>query len=605
MPTAKVRKMDVVWLKRDVRLHDHAPLSAAVSGSKPFCVLYVYEPDQLAHHSVHGSHVHFANEGLVDLDRNISGMIGNIGPCITICEGEITDILSQLDKVRKIDRILAHEETGHNVSYARDRRVRKWCIGKQIKFIEFVQTGVTRGLKNRDNFTRNFNAFMARNLCMKPSKQCLERQLLVSSVFGKLHCGIMSPDNLSSIPMEHRKDRQSRQHGGESEALRILADFLNRRGQGYSKGISSPNESWHSCSRLSPYLTFGHISLRSVLQNLKKRQINERTKRKPEKSAESKNKSDWLRSLAAFSSRLRWRSHFIQKFEAECNMEYMAQCLAYNDVRRSPGDWREDYFQAWKSGKTGFPMVDACIRCLERHGWVNFRMRAMVVSFAAYNLFLDWRGIAPHLARLFLDYEPGIHYPQLQMQSGVTGINAMRVYNVTKQAHDQDPKGIFIRKHVPELKHVPTKYIHEPHKMPSSTAAKCGKDFTLYPKPIVDEKLSAKRAKDIISEIKKRSKTRDEARQVFLKHGSRKNATGKRKRQVLESAENSPQTSDNKNTKGTTSQQTIMEVFSRASDSSLKKKNVSVPWMCSFCTFSNAKVEAPICEMCQSKRIEK
>ena len=605
MPTAKVRKMDVVWLKRDVRLHDHAPLSAAVSGSKPFCVLYVYEPDQLAHHSVHGSHVHFANEGLVDLDRNISGMLGNIGPCITICEGEITDILSQLDKVRKIDRILAHEETGHNVSYARDRRVRKWCIGKQIKFIEFVQTGVTRGLKNRDNFTRNFNAFMARNLCMKPSKQCLERQLLVSSVFGKLHCGIMSPDNLSSIPMEHRKDRQSRQHGGESEALRILADFLNRRGQGYSKGISSPNESWHSCSRLSPYLTFGHISLRSVLQNLKKRQINERTKRKPEKSAESKNKSDWLRSLAAFSSRLRWRSHFIQKFEAECNMEYMAQCLAYNDVRRSPGDWREDYFQAWKSGKTGFPMVDACIRCLERHGWVNFRMRAMVVSFAAYNLFLDWRGIAPHLARLFLDYEPGIHYPQLQMQSGVTGINAMRVYNVTKQAHDQDPKGIFIRKHVPELKHVPTKYIHEPHKMPSSTAAKCGKDFTLYPKPIVDEKLSAKRAKDIISEIKKRSKTRDEARQVFLKHGSRKNATGKRKRQVLESAENSPQTSDNKNTKGTTSQQTIMEVFSRASDSSLKKKNVSVPWMCSFCTFSNAKVEAPLCEMCQSKRVEK
>ena len=136
--------------------------------------------------------------------------------------------------------------------------------------------------------------------------------------------------------------------------------------------------------------------------------------------------------------------------------------LKDNDVRRSPGDWRQDFFQAWKSGQTGFPMVDACMRCLERHGWVNFRMRAMVVSFAAYNLFLDWRGIAPHLARLFLDYEPGIHYPQLQMQSGVTGINAMRVYNVTKQAHDQDPKGIFIRKYVRELKHVPTKYIHEP-----------------------------------------------------------------------------------------------------------------------------------------------
>ena len=214
VPTAMwVCEMDVVWLKKDVRLHDHAPLSAAVSGSKPFCVLYVYELDQLTHHSVHGSHVHFANEGLMDLERNISRSMGNTGPCITICKGEITRVLSQLDKVRKIDRILAHEETGHNVSYARDRRVRKWCSGKHIKFVEFVQTGVTRGLKNRDNFTRNFNAFMARKLCPKPSEQCLERQLLVSSVFGKLHCGILLPENLSSIPIEHRKDRQSRQMG--------------------------------------------------------------------------------------------------------------------------------------------------------------------------------------------------------------------------------------------------------------------------------------------------------------------------------------------------------------------------------------------------------
>ena len=172
----------------------------------------------------------FANEGLMDLERNISRSIGNTGPCITICKGEITHVLSQLEKVRKIDRIFAHEETGHNVSYARDRRVRKWCVGKRIQFIEFVQTGVTRGLKNRDNFTRNFNAFMARKLCPKPSEKCLERHLLVSSVFGKLHCGIMLPENLSSIPIEHRKDRQSRQRGGESEALRLLADFSQQKG---------------------------------------------------------------------------------------------------------------------------------------------------------------------------------------------------------------------------------------------------------------------------------------------------------------------------------------------------------------------------------------
>ena len=206
---------------------------------------------------------------------------------------------------------------------------------------------------------------MTRKLCPKPSEQCLERQLLVSSVFEN-SIVVFVTRKLISIPIEHRKDRQSRQLGGESEALRILADFLNKRGQGYSKGISSPNSSWHSCSRLSPYLTFGHISLRYVMQKLKKRQIDERAKRKSEKSTGSKIKSDWLRSLAAFSSRLRWRSHFIQKFEAECRMEYMAQCPAYNDADL-PGTGGK-IISGLEEWANGFPMVDACMRCLERHG---------------------------------------------------------------------------------------------------------------------------------------------------------------------------------------------------------------------------------------------
>ena len=97
---------------------------------------------------------------------------------------------------------------------------------------------------------------------------------------------------------------------------------------------------------------------------------------------------------------------------------------------------------AFEQGKTGYPMIDACMRCLLRTGWLNFRMRCMLASFATFNLWLDWRAIAGHLARCFLDYEPGIHYVQLQLHAGTCGM--VHCYNPTKQAKDHDPKGVFL-----------------------------------------------------------------------------------------------------------------------------------------------------------------
>lgn len=559
--------MDVVWLKKDVRLHDHGPLATAFASGRPVCILYVYEPDQLAHHSVHGSHVAFCNEGLRDLSARLAALCqpppsdGGTGPlasarpaagpgaevsepepgaqslpCVTCRHGEITQVLAALHSCavvapdgtagQGIARLLAHEETGHGASYDRDRRVRRFCRAQGIQVWEKTQTGVSRGLKDRNRFSANFKAFLRAPQYKTPEAARVRRKL----VCGLPSCGLLAPASLADIDQAHRGDRRERQAGGETQALRAMATFLSTRARGYSAGISSPLTSWTAGSRLSPYLTAGQLSLRKVLQTLAARQ---RRCRELARSGADPEAAGWAKSLSACVSRLSWRSHFMQKLESEPELEHHAMCRSYDGLRTEEGEWNEAHYAAWRDGRTGFPMVDACMRCLDAHGWLNFRMRAMVVSFACWNLWLDWRRIGPHLARVFLDYEPGIHYPQLQMQSGVTGINAMRVYSVTKQAREQDPQGVFIRRHVPELRDVPREHIHEPWKMTKSAQARfnvqiggdreaaCAEGTPWYPRPIVDEQASAREAKRKVHAVRQRDATKAEASRVYRRHGSR------------------------------------------------------------------------------------
>lgn len=305
-----------------------------------------------------------------------------------------------------------------------------------------------------------------------------------------------------------------RQRGGRRAGLAALEGFLLERGQGYHREMSSPLTAYDACSRISPHLAWGSLSIREVVQAT-------RLRRDQLAGLSPQERGTWGRALAAFEGRLHWHCHFIQKLESAPRIETENMQRACDGLRDPVADPERP--AVWSQGRTGFPLVDACMRALAATGWINFRMRALLVSFSSYQLWQHWREPGLHLVRLFTDYEPGIHWPQVQMQSGTTGINTLRIYNPVKQSEDQDPEGVFIRPWVPALAGVPGGLIHQPWRMSLAEhmGAGCRIGFD-YPAPLVDHVAAAREARRRLGSVRRTAQARAEGQSLFVQHGSRR-----------------------------------------------------------------------------------
>ncbi len=472
-----MKDINILWFKKDLRIDDNEALLESLKDCD-ILPIYIFEIEVWNQKTHSRRQWQFCKESVLDLRNSLN----ELGQPLIIKTGKVIKIFEEISSKFNIKGIYSHQETGDWITYKRDQEVKLWASSKKIIWKEYLQFSVFRGNLNRDNWSKKWRKNVERELIKPPS------------YINPIDFDIGDIPEEKIFPFE-KDECPGRLKGGRKNEIKRMQYFFKEKLSSYSKNISSPEKSFDSCSRLSPYISWGCLSLREILYN---------------SNLHKNNNSKMLKS------RLTWHCHFIQKLESEPELEFQDFHPYFKNIRKK----KAELLFLWSIGNTGFPFIDACMRSLNFNGWINFRMRAMLMSFASYNLWLPWQDSGSELANKFIDYEPGIHWNQCQMQSGTTSINTNRIYNPIKQGKDHDPKGEFIKKWVPELKNVYDNFIHEPWLMSNFNSEEYAK--LDYIKPIVDIHKTSREARQKIKEITQKKGYWDISKKIYLKHGSRK-----------------------------------------------------------------------------------
>ena len=460
---------DLIIFHRNLRIEDNAALYNA-SLNQDYSSVFIFDEEYWSQTDRSGNQLKFALDSLSELENELNEFNVNL----YVFEGSLRDFGSYINQNYPNLNLHMNHTTETEYFSKNLQALKQNC---SLKVNEYKDFGIQITNQNRDKWAHDWQNYMKTKTYKTP---------LVSKNFKNMNLYKFSE-------FENYKNDYSTniQKGGTASGKSLLTSFLEKRCKGYSKKMSNPSDAAVSCSRLSPHIAFGTLSIRSIYQELEK----------------NINNSKYRWDLYSFKKRLHWHCHFIQKLDTQPSLQHHSMHPDCDSLRTETDN---ELIDKWITGNTGFPFVDACMLYLQKYGWINFRMRAMLMSFASYNLWQPWQKTSPLLASTFTDYEPGIHICQAQMQSGVTGINLPRIYSVIKQSLDQDPDASWIKEQLPDLRHIDNERVHN---------AELGE---LYKEKIVDIKSSAQKARELIWQIRSNPEFKTKAKAVYQLHGSRK-----------------------------------------------------------------------------------
>ncbi|WP_424015545.1 FAD-binding domain-containing protein [Halorubrum xinjiangense] len=436
----------IVWHRDDLRIGDNPGLAAAAAETDRVLPLFVFDP---AFYGERGmacdARIEFLHDCLRDLDRQYRD-VGGAG--LTYAHGDPLDVLAQF-----VDAgwdVVATATASGRYGRRRDDRARE-RLG--VRFV--AGDGLVRNAdRPRENWSDHVESWLAADpFDWDPRSVAIER--------------VETPVDPDRVSDAYGVDSAKTQvptggRGPARERLRAFAEEI----AAYPGSISSPLDAREGTSGLSPYLRFGCLSVREVHRHVDERAPNGRGK-------------------SMFVSRLFWNRHYTQKLLDWPGWLDRAVNPVYEGFNRDRHD--PDLVAAWKDGETGFPMVDASMRCLRETGWLNFRMRALCASVYFHVLQQPWRIGADHFYEHLIDGDAAINYTQWQSQCGLIGRPGLRLYDPRKQVRDQDPDGEFVRRWVPELEPLPSVHLDAPEKTPLAVQREVGVRIgETYPYPVVD-----------------------------------------------------------------------------------------------------------------------